>query len=96
MGFLMMLISAILGLVITAVINRLLALYYCFILILLGIWLLIHYWDSVFPVVQYIIFVSVFLFCTVFALMVFAIVVGLISGGIERLIAHLKNKIDGQ
>lgn len=94
MGFLIMLLSAILGLVVTAVINRLIALYYCLILIIVGIWLLIYYWDSVFPALQLIIFVSVFLFCTVLILFLFALAVGLISGGIERLIANLKKKID--
>lgn len=96
MGFLMMLISAILGLVITAVINRLMALYYCIILLILGIWLLIHYWDSVFPVLQYIIFLSLFLIGTVFTLIFFLFIVRLISEGIESLIAYLKNKINGR
>ena len=90
----MLWISLILGLVITALINRLIAIYYFFISIICGILLLIHYWDSVFPLIQFMIFMIIWLLFFVFDLVFFSCVVVLIAGAIERLIAYLKNKID--
>ena len=75
MGLLMLLISLILGFIVAIVINRVRAMYYCFLFIIFGIWLLIHYWNSLFPIIQVIEFVIIFRFLTVLAFIFVRLVV---------------------
>lgn len=76
MGLLMLLISLILGFIVTIVINRVRTMYYCFLFIIfVGIGLLIHYWDSLFPIIQVIEFVIIFRFLTVLAFIFVRLVV---------------------
>jgi hypothetical protein len=75
MGLLMLLISLILGFIVTIVINRVMPMYYCFLFIIFGIWVLIHYWDSLFPIIQVIGFVIIFRFLTVLAFIFVRLVV---------------------
>lgn len=75
MGLLMVLISLILGFIVTIVINRVMPMYYCFLFIIFGIWVLIHYWDSLFPIIQVIEFVIIFRFLTVLAFIFVRLVV---------------------
>jgi hypothetical protein len=67
MSVLLFLITLIVGLVVTAVINRLMALFYCFILVVFGIWLLLTYYkDALPPIIEFIMFMIVYLFGTFF------------------------------
>jgi vacuolar-type H+-ATPase subunit I/STV1 len=75
MGLLMLLISLILGFIVTIVINRVKTMYYSFLFIIFGIWFLIHYWDSLFPIIQVIEFVIIFRFLTVLAFIFVRLVV---------------------
>lgn len=75
MGLLMLLISLTLGFIVTIVINRVRAMYYCFLFIILKKWLLIHYWDSLFQIIQVIGFVIIFRFLTVLAFIFVRLVV---------------------
>jgi hypothetical protein len=75
MGLLMQLISLILGFIVTIVINRVRPMYYCFLFIMFGIWLLIHYWVSLFQIIQVIGFVIIFRFFTVLAFIFVRLVV---------------------
>jgi len=95
MSVLLFIISLIVGLVVTAVINRLMALYYCFLLVVFGIWLLIFYWESLFPFIQFLLFLVGFILgiCLVVILMYISIL--LIAVGITHLKNYLtKNKKD--
>ncbi len=75
MGLLMQLTSLILGFIVTIVINRVRAMYYCFLFIIFGIWLLIHYWGYLFQIIQVIGFVIIFRFLTVLAFIFVRLVV---------------------
>ena len=95
MSVLLFIISLIVGLVVTAVINRLMALFYCFLLVVFGIWLLIFYWESLFPFIQFLLFLVGFILgiCLVVILMYISIL--LIAVGITHLKNYLtKNKND--
>jgi len=92
MSVLLLLITLIVGLVVTAVINRLMALLYCFMVLAFGILLLIFYKDALPPIIEFIMFMIVYLFGTFFAITFFYFSVVVISSYIERFIAYSKNR----
>lgn len=92
MSVLLFLITFIVGLVVTAVINRLMALFYCFMFLGLGIFLLISYRAALSPVIEFIFFMILYLFGIFSAIIFLGFFVLLISANIERFIAYLKNK----
>ena len=92
MSVLLFIISLIVGLVVTAVINRLMALFYCFMFLGLGIFLLITYRAALSPFIEFIMFMILGTFLGISALIVFLFSVMVISEYIERVIAYLKNK----
>lgn len=92
MSVLLFLVTFIVGFVVTAVINRLMALFYCFIFLGLGIFLLISYRAALSPVIEFIIFMILYLFgiCLVFVVLSFIII--FIYANIVRFVDYLKNK----
>ncbi|WP_293331381.1 hypothetical protein [Microcoleus sp. CAWBG58] len=92
MSVLLFLITFIVGLVVTAVINRLMALFYCFMFLGLGIFLLISYRAALSPVIEFIFFMIFGLIGIFSAIIFFCFFVVVISAYIERFIAYLKNK----
>jgi len=92
MSVLLFLITFIVGLIVTAVIDRLMALFYCFMFLGLGIFLLITYRAALSPFIEFIMFMILGIFLGISALIFFLLSVGVISEYIERFIAYLKNK----
>lgn len=92
MSVLLFLITFIVGLIVTAVIDRLMALFYCFMFLGLGIFLLITYRAALSPFIEFIMFMILGTFLGISALIVFLFSVMVISEYIERVIAYLKNK----
>ena len=92
MSVLLFLITFIVGFVVTAVINRLMALFYCFMFLGLGIFLLISYRAALSPVIEFIIFMIIYLFGIYFVFVVLSFIIILIYANIVRFVDYLKNK----
>jgi hypothetical protein len=92
MSVLLFLITFIVGLIVTAVINRLMALFYCFMCLGFGIFLLITYRAALSLFIEFIMFMILGTFLGISAFIFFLLSVSIISEYIERFIAYLKNK----
>jgi hypothetical protein len=92
MSIILFLISLIVGLLVTAVINRVMAVFYLLMFLGFGIILLIHYKDALSPIIEFILYLILFLFGICALLLFLYIVVFMISLSIEKYKIHLKNK----
>jgi len=96
MSVLLFLITFIVGLVVTAVINRVLALFYGLMFLGLGIFILINllitYRGTLAPFIEFIMYMILGSLLGIIALIFFLFTVMVISENIERFIAYLKNK----
>ena len=96
MSVLLFLITFIVGFVVTAVINRVLAVFYCFMFLGLGIFILINllitYREALSPFILFIVYLILGSILGIVSLIFFIFLVAVISQGIERFIVYLKNK----
>jgi hypothetical protein len=92
MSVLLFLISLIVGLLVTAVINRVMAVFYLLMFLAFGIILLIHYKDALSPIIEAILYLILFLFGLCALLLFLYIVYFGICLYIEQYKNSLKNK----
>jgi|GEM_PF-2385130 len=98
MSVLLFLITFVVGLIVTAVINRLMALFYCFMFLGWGIFLLITYRAALSPFIQFIMYMILGSLLGISAFIFFLFTVMVISENIEQYKNSLKNKksvVDG-